>query len=122
MESRSPSPLPSPPGRGNSRRAALNLRQSVCLSLLAVGAKRRLDEGFDGLIARQVGEQFSLSCIAPKRSDGGLGERAGVRASVELTLSGNARRELEMKSGRKVVTSENYLALTQAAKKVKQAK
>ena len=31
--------------------------------------------------------------------------------------TGNARRELEKKSGRKVVTSENYLALTQAAKK-----
>ncbi len=33
------------------------------------------------------------------------------------TVAGNARRELERKSGRKVVTSENYLALTQAAKK-----
>ena len=35
-------------------------------------------------------------------------------------VAGNARRELETKSGRKVVTSENYLALTQAAKKTKQ--
>jgi DNA-damage-inducible protein D len=34
-------------------------------------------------------------------------------------VAGNARRELEKKSGRKVVTSENYLALTQAAKKAK---
>jgi DNA-damage-inducible protein D len=33
--------------------------------------------------------------------------------------AGNARGELEKKSGRKVVTSENYLALTQAAKKAK---
>lgn len=33
------------------------------------------------------------------------------------TVAGNARRELERKSGRKVVTSENYLALTQSAKK-----
>jgi hypothetical protein len=33
-------------------------------------------------------------------------------------VAGNARRELEKKSGRKVVTSENYLALTQSAKKV----
>ena len=32
-------------------------------------------------------------------------------------VAGNARRELEKKSGRKVVTSENYLALTQAAAK-----
>ena len=35
------------------------------------------------------------------------------------TVAGNARRELEQKSGRKVVTSENYLALTQSAKKTK---
>src|ERR1039457_1320633 len=34
----------------------------------------------------------------------------------------NARRELENKSGRKVVTSENCLALTQAAKKAKRVK
>jgi DNA-damage-inducible protein D len=33
------------------------------------------------------------------------------------TVAGNARRELEQKSGRKVVTSENYLALTQSVKK-----
>jgi putative endonuclease len=37
-------------------------------------------------------------------------------------VAGNARRELEKKSGRKVVTSENYLALTQAAKKADQIK
>lgn len=34
-------------------------------------------------------------------------------------VAGNARRELEKKSGRKVVTNENYLALTQATKKAK---
>jgi len=33
------------------------------------------------------------------------------------TVAGNARRELEKKSGRNVVTSDNYLALTQSAKK-----
>lgn len=38
------------------------------------------------------------------------------------TVAGNARRELEAKSGRKVVTSENYLALTQSAKKAKRFK
>lgn len=32
-------------------------------------------------------------------------------------VAGNARRELEMKSGRKVVTSNNYLALTQSDKR-----
>jgi hypothetical protein len=34
----------------------------------------------------------------------------------------NARRELELKSGRKVVTNKNYLALTQAVKKAKRVK
>ena len=33
------------------------------------------------------------------------------------TVAGNARRELEKKSGRNVVTSDNYLALTQSTKK-----
>ena len=36
------------------------------------------------------------------------------------TVAGNARRELEKKSGRKVVTSDNYLALTQATKPAQQ--
>jgi hypothetical protein len=35
------------------------------------------------------------------------------------SVAGNARRDLEKKSGRKVVTSENYLSLTHAAKKAK---
>jgi hypothetical protein len=33
------------------------------------------------------------------------------------TIAGDARRELEKKSGRKVVTSENYLSLVQSTKK-----
>jgi DNA-damage-inducible protein D len=37
-------------------------------------------------------------------------------------VAGNARRDLERKSGRKVSTPENYLALTQSAKKAKQLK
>jgi len=35
-------------------------------------------------------------------------------------VAGNARLDLERKSGRKVVTSENYLALSQGAKKARQ--
>ena len=38
------------------------------------------------------------------------------------TVAGNARRELEQRSGRKVVTNENYLSLTQSAKKAKRVK
>jgi hypothetical protein len=37
------------------------------------------------------------------------------------TVAGNARRELEKKSGRKVVSRENYLQLPQSIKKVKAA-
>jgi DNA-damage-inducible protein D len=37
-------------------------------------------------------------------------------------VAGNARRELEKKSGRKVSTRENYLALTQSAQKAWQLK
>jgi hypothetical protein len=35
------------------------------------------------------------------------------------TVAGNARRELEKKSGRRVVTSDNYLALTQSVRQAK---
>ena len=38
------------------------------------------------------------------------------------TVAGNARRELEQRSGRKIVTGENYLSLTQSAKKAKRVK
>jgi len=38
------------------------------------------------------------------------------------TVAGNARRELEQRSGRRVTTSENYLALTQSTKKAKRVK
>ena len=38
------------------------------------------------------------------------------------TVAGNARRELETKSGRKVVTSDNYLSLAQSVRKAKQLK
>jgi hypothetical protein len=37
-------------------------------------------------------------------------------------VAGNARRELEKKSGRKVVSRENYLELPQSVKKIKRTK
>jgi hypothetical protein len=50
-------------------------------------------------------------------------DKGGWQIAPLLCLkSGNARRELEKKSGRKVVTNKNYLALTQAAKKTKRIK
>ena len=53
-----------------------------------------------------------------------LGERAGVRVSVstEFVFAGNARRELEKESGRKVVSGENYLGLAQGTKKARRVK
>jgi len=91
---------------------SLSFRKSLCLSPRASGAKREADEWREGLITHQVGERFSLS----------PGERAGVRASVELTFSANARRERKKKNGRKVVASGNDLARAQTAKKMKQLK
>ena len=89
-----------------------NFRESVCLSPLIGSAKREANEWSGGLIAQPTGERFTLS----------LGERAGVRASVELTYPCTTRRELEKKSGRKVVTSENYLVLAQSVKKTNRLK
>ena len=82
MVSRSPSPLPSPPGRGDGSRVALSFRKAVCLILLTGSAKRGANKREDSLIAQQAGERFTLS----------VGERTGVRASVGLTFPGNARR------------------------------
>ncbi len=82
---------------------------AVSQSPLADDAEREAHKWAGRLDSQPADERFTLS----------LGERAGVRASVGLTLSGNARHELEKKSGRKVVTSANYLSLTQAAKKAK---
>ena len=45
--------------------------------------------------------------------------RANMLLNAGGTVAGNARRDLEQKSGCKVVTSENYLALTQSVKKAK---
>ena len=62
--------------------------------------------------------EAATSEIARNRDAQGFPQNKQV-ASEGGTVAGNARRELEKKSGRKVVTSENYLALTQSAKKVK---
>lgn len=43
-------------------------------------------------------------------------------ANAGGTVAGNARLELEMKSGRKVVTRENYLALAQSTEKARRLK
>jgi hypothetical protein len=70
------------------------------------------------LIFSMLGEAATTE-IARNRDALGFPQNKKV-ANEGGTVAGNARNELEKKSGRKVVTSENYLTLTQATKKVHQ--
>jgi hypothetical protein len=70
------------------------------------------------LIFSMLGEAATTE-IARNRDALGFPQNKKV-ANEGGTVAGNARNELEKKSGRKVVTSENYLTLTQAMKKVHQ--
>ncbi len=67
------------------------------------------------LIFSMLGEA-STTEIARNRDAQGFAQNKQT-ARQGGTVAGNARRELEKKSGRKVVTSENYLSLAQSAKK-----
>ena len=72
------------------------------------------------LIFSMLGEAATTE-IARNRDAQGFPQNKQV-AHDGGTVAGNARRELEKKSGRKVVTSGNYLALAQRAKKTKRVK
>ncbi len=72
------------------------------------------------LIFSMLGEAATTE-IARNRDAQGFPQNRQV-AHDGGAVAGNARKELEQKSGRKVVTSENYLALTQSAKKLKRVK
>jgi hypothetical protein len=72
------------------------------------------------LIFSMLGEA-STTEIARNRDAQGLPQNQQA-AQDGGGVAGNARRELEKKSGRKVVTNANYLALTQAAKKAQRLK
>ena len=61
------------------------------------------------------------TCIARHRDAQGFVQNQQA-AHDGGNVAGNARRELEKKSGRKVVTSENYLGLAQGPKKPKRLK
>jgi len=67
------------------------------------------------LIFSMLGEA-STTEIARTRDAQGFPENQQT-ARDGGAIAGNARRELEKKSGRKVVTSENYLSLAQSTKK-----
>ncbi|MBU4198993.1 MAG: Bro-N domain-containing protein [Verrucomicrobia bacterium] len=67
------------------------------------------------LIFSMLGEAASTEITRTRDAQGFQQNKQTAHAGG--TVAGNARRELERKSGRKVVTSENYLALTQSVKK-----
>ena len=69
------------------------------------------------LIFSMLGEAATTE-IARNRDTQGFPQNQRA-AHAGGTVAGNARRELEKQSGRKVVTSENFLSLTQGAKKAK---
>ncbi len=69
------------------------------------------------LIFSMLGEASTTEITRTRDAQGFPESKQAARSGG--TVAGNARRELEKKSGRKVVSSENYLALTQATKKVK---
>lgn len=72
------------------------------------------------LIFSMLGEASTTEIARNRDTQGFPANQRAARAGGKV--AGNARRELEQQSGRKVVTSENYLALTQSAKKAKRVK
>ncbi|MEI6149118.1 MAG: BRO family protein, partial [bacterium] len=67
------------------------------------------------LIFSMLGEAATTEIARNRDAQGFPQNKQAARSGG--TVAGSARRDLEKKSGRKVVTSENYLALTQAARK-----
>jgi hypothetical protein len=72
------------------------------------------------LIFAMLGEAATTEIARNKGTQGFNPNQQAAREGG--TVAGNARRELEQRSGRKVVTNENYLSLTQSAKKAKRVK
>ena len=67
------------------------------------------------LIFSMLGEAATTEIARNRDAQGFPQNKHAARSGG--TVAGNARRELEKKSGRKVVSNENYLALTQSARK-----
>jgi len=68
------------------------------------------------LIFSMLGEAATTEIARNRDAQGFPQNKQAARSGGNV--AGNARRELEQKSGRKVVTSENYLALKQSTRKV----
>ena len=69
------------------------------------------------LIFSMLGEAATTEIARTRDTQGFPQNKQAARSGGKV--AGNARRELEKKSGRKVVTNENYLGLTQAEKKAR---
>jgi len=67
------------------------------------------------LIFSMLGEAATTEIARHKEASGFPENKAAAQAGG--TVAGSARRDLETKSGRKVSTRENFLSLTQSAKK-----
>lgn len=72
------------------------------------------------LIFSMLGEAATTEIARNRNAQGFPQNKQAAHSGGKV--AGNARRELEKKSGRKVVTSENYLALAQVTKKAKRIK
>jgi hypothetical protein len=72
------------------------------------------------LIFSMLGEAATAEIARNKDTQGFNPNQKAAREGG--TVAGNARRELEQRSGRKVITNENYLSLTQSARKKKRVK
>jgi DNA-damage-inducible protein D len=72
------------------------------------------------LIFSMLGEAATTEIARNRGAQGFPQNQKAAHAGGKV--AGNARRDLEKKSGRKVVTSENYLTLEQPAKKVSRIK
>src|SRR5665213_330918 len=72
------------------------------------------------LIFSMLGETATTEIARNRDTQGFPQNKQAAHAGGKV--AGNARRELEKKSGRKVVTNENYLALAQAAKRANRIK
>jgi DNA-damage-inducible protein D len=69
------------------------------------------------LIFSMLGEASTTEITRTRDTQGFSRNKQAAREGG--TVAGNARRELERKSGRKVVTGDNFLALTEPAKRAK---
>jgi hypothetical protein len=99
-------------------KAAFGLTPSQYAGLKGLNRENLRDHMSDlELIFSMLGEA-STTEIARNRDTQGFPENQAA-AVADGTIAGNARRELEKKSGRKVVSRENYLDAPESAKRLR---